>query len=123
MATFPSTQRILWPDGDEMPLSVVARSAVERGIAKQRRTQSDTVISKTIALLFESVQEVQDFEDWFYSPAGADAGAAWFDFTLPRTGVVVQARVVGGELGALQMMAHQRAYRRSLPLEWKRVLT
>lgn len=123
MATFPTYARVLWPDGDEAPLPIVARSAVERGIAKQRRTQSDTVISKTIMVLFKSIQQDQDFEDWFYSPSGADAGAAWFDFTVPRTGEVVQARVVGGEIGPRQMVAHRRFYRRSLPLEWKQVLT
>lgn len=122
MATFPTYACVLWPDGDETPDPIVVRSAMDRGVAKQRRTQTDTMISKTISVLFRSVADAESFKDWFYAEDGANAGAGWFDFTIPRTGVVVQARVIGGELGALQMMVHQGVYRRSLPIEWKDVL-
>lgn len=120
MATFPHNLcRIRMGGIAEQAVTTVARSEMERGIARQRRTAADALVSMTLPLVFTSAQASAAFETWFY--ADALAGAAWFDFTHPRTGSVVQARVVGGDLGALTPMAESfRVAERTLTIEYIR---
>lgn len=107
MAAFPAYVKIIWPDTLEQATPVVARSDVERGIARQRRIAADSVVSVSLNLLFEVKERYAEFEDWFYSATGANAGAGWFDLTHPRTGATVQARVVGGQLGQLRRLGER----------------
>ena len=102
MPAFPAYVKVGWTDSAEAPRPVVERSEMERGVAKQRRVAADTVVTVPVTLYFDSAADADAFETWFYSAAGANGGAAWFDFTLPRSGTVVQTRVVGGDLGALK---------------------
>lgn len=119
MATFPHNLCTLLLAGGERPSSVVARSEMERGVARQRRTAADTLVQLTVQLGFDSAASVAEFESWFY--ADALAGAAWFDFTHPRTGAVVQARVLGGDLGELSPLADgYRVAQRTVVLEYIR---
>jgi hypothetical protein len=120
MATFPHTLcRIRLAGMVEQAAPMVARSEVERGTPRQRRTSADARVNLTVPLVFTSAQAVADFDAWFY--ADALAGAAWFDFTHPRTGAVVQARVLGGELGALTPLAEGfRVAERTVTLEYIR---
>lgn len=119
MATFPIALCTIQLAGNERPAPMVARSEMERGIARQRRTAADSLVQLSLQLGFDSIANVLDFETWFY--ADALAGAAWFDFTHPRTGSVVQARVVGGDLGALTPMAESfRVAERTLTIEYIR---
>lgn len=102
MASFPTGMRYDWRDMSETPDAVVERTAMERGIPKQRRTASDARVEVAITLHFDSAAEITDFETWFYTTV--HAGQDFFDWTHPRTGATVQARVVGGELGALKYL-------------------
>lgn len=121
MPAFPSYVKLGWKDTGEQPAPVVARSEMERGIAKQRRIAADTVVTVPLTLYFDTAADAANFESWFYSAAGANAGAAWFDFTLPRTGAVVQARIVGGDLGSLVPASRNWAFsQRQLKLEYVR---
>lgn len=99
MATFPSYVKIL-VGSSEQPKTVVLRSEMERGIPKQRRMASDSMVSVPVTLFFETPTNANDFETWVYSQIGG--GTDWFSWTNPRTNTVVQARIVGGDLGALQ---------------------
>lgn len=99
MATFPSYVKIL-VGSTEQPKSVVMRSEMERGVPKQRRMASDTMVSVPVVLLFETPTNANDFEMWVYSQIGG--GADWFTWTNPRTNTAVQARIVGGDIGPLQ---------------------
>jgi hypothetical protein len=120
MAAFPDVP-YGWRDLTETAAPVIARSEVDRGIPKQRRVQADPLITLSLTVYFDAAAEQQDFEDWFYSAEGANAGAAWFDFTHPRTGVVVQARVVGGQLGPLKHSSQTLAMsERTLQIEYVR---
>lgn len=73
---------------------VVERSDMEKGIAKTRRTASDAIVQISVKLFFRTLAIEVAFDDWYYSPTGANAGAAWFDWTDPRTKTVRQARMV-----------------------------
>lgn len=102
MAAFPNWVKYDWRDMSEKPESVIERSEMERGIPKQTRKVSDARVELEMTLHFDTKAEVDAFEDWFYEVI--NAGQDWFDFLHPRRGVVVQARVVGGELGVLKAL-------------------
>ncbi len=118
MAAFPDV-KFDWRDLSEAPDSVVDRTEMERGIPKQRRIASDARVEIPMTLLFDTKVEAAAFEDWFYEDI--NAGQDFFDFTHPRTGVVVQARVVQGTLGKLQFdQATLQASKRQLTVEYWR---
>ena len=102
MAFTWAAARYDWRDFGETPDPVVERTAMERGIPKQRRVASDVRIELPVTLHFDSAAEITEFETWFYTTI--NAGQSWFDWPHPRTGATLQARVVGGELGRLQYL-------------------
>lgn len=82
--------------------SITERSDMERGPAKTRRVSEDPVTKVSGKLHFRTAAAQLAFDDWFYSRAGANAGAAWFDWTDPRGSIARQARIVSlGELTVL----------------------
>lgn len=119
MATFPSYVKLGWRDNAEKPTPVVARSEVERGVARQRRIAADSLVTVPVTAYFDTAAESLAFDSWFFGDAAA--GAAWFDFTLPRTGAVVQARVVDGDIGQLKPATKNWAFsERTFQLEYIR---
>lgn len=99
MPIFPSYVTILSDGYGEDHSPVAARTEMDRGIAKQRKTQSDVIIQVPLSLIFDNNVDADAFEDWFYGDAAA--GAAWFDWTDPRTGALRSARAVANTLGPL----------------------
>ena len=95
---FPAYVLYGWSDSGEQHRPVVERSEMERGIPKQRRISADVLVTIPLTLYFETAANAADFETWVYTGGGLD----WFDFPLPRTGTVVQARIVGGDIGMLK---------------------
>lgn len=121
MASFPSYVQIAVGSMTEDRATVVLRSEMERGVPKQRRIASDTMVSMPVTLLFKTAADHDNFEHWFDSQIGS--GTDWFSFTHPRTGAVVQARFVGGKLGALTPMSGTWKFgrlQRSATLEYLR---
>jgi len=99
MAAFPSYARTLVDGYAESHSSIVERSEMDRGVPKQRKIQSDVLVTIPVKVLFATNDDAEAFEDWFYGDA--QAGAAWFDWTDPRTKTLRQARIVAGSLGPL----------------------
>lgn len=97
-------------------MPMVLRSDMERGIPKQRRAGADVLVRVPCSLVFRSAADAAAFESWFYAE-----GSGWFDFTLPRTGAVVQARIIGGDIGGLTPLTPAwNASERSVVLEYVR---
>lgn len=118
MAAFPTWLKILIETSDA-PAPVVIRSEMERGVAKQRRIAADAMVTVPISVIFFNKQQAADFEDWFYNEI--NGGADFFDWTDPRTGVAVEAQVVGGVLGELVPLRDSyNISRRGLTLEYQR---
>lgn len=117
MATFPHNLCGIRQDGHaEQHTPVVLRSEVERGMPRQRRTSADARVSVPCTLVFRSAAAAAEFEAWYYAE-----GFGWFDFTLPRTGAVVEARIVGGDIGGLTPITPAwNASERSITLEYIR---
>lgn len=100
MAAFPTNVKYDWRDLTETAESVTEGSKMERGIPKQRRIASDARVELALTVHFDSRAEALAFDSFFFDDI--NAGQDFFDFTHPRTGAVVQARVVGGEMGSLK---------------------
>lgn len=117
MATFPHNLCGIRQDGHaEQHTPVVLRSEVERGMPRQRRTSADARVSVPCTLVFRSAAAAAEFEAWYYAE-----GFGWFDFTLPRTGAVVEARIVGGDIGGLTPITPAwNASERSITIEYRR---
>jgi hypothetical protein len=118
MATLPAYVKVGFPLGEE-PTSVVMRSEMDRGVAKQRRIAADTVVTEEVTLHFVTKQNSIDFETWVKTDI--DAGTSFFDWVDLRTGATLQARIVEGKLGALTPATVNWAYsQRKVKLEWVR---
>lgn len=119
MPTFPTYVKLGWRDTAEHPAPVMLRTPMERGIPRHRRIAADSLVSVPVTAYFDSAADSLAFDSWFFGEA--EAGAAWFDFTLPRTGQVVQARVVDGDIGQLKPATKNWAFsERSFQLEYIR---
>jgi len=124
VADFPANVSVLLAGYSEGQSDIVERAEMDRGFPKQRRTQSDLVITLSVTLQFETVQAARDFKDWYYSPTGAAAGAAFFNFTLPCTSPpeIVQARVVANSFGPASFQGPASYSRRALQIEYLETL-
>ena len=120
MATFPSW--VKYELGSEDAASAVERTEMERGVPKQRRANSDVLVQQDITIFFRTTAEASTWDTFFYTTI--KAGQDWFDFTPIRTGVMVQARVVGGNPGKLTKGTKTWVYsQRTLRIEWLRNAT
>ncbi len=118
MATFP-TVKYSWRELSEAPEPVVQRSDMERGIPKQRRIASDARVEVELQVFFDTKAEAAAFETFFWTDI--NAGQDFFTWTHPRTGAVLQARVVNGQLGPLKFSQRTlEASQRGLKLEYWR---
>ena len=99
MATFPSYAKLAWKDAGEQMRPVVVRSEMDRGVAKQRRSQADTVVTQQVTAFFASAADAASFETWVYTTI--NGGMDWFDFVSLRSGATLQCRIVGGDIGTL----------------------
>lgn len=121
MAAFFVGAKILFEGYSDAFEKVVTRTEMDRGFAKQRRTQADVLVTETVSLLFTAKQMAADFDTWFYY--AVNAGADFFDWVSPRTEVTVQARIVSGDIGALTPHSgHFGASHRTFKVEWFKTL-
>ena len=125
MAAFPTYAKVALGGYSESHAPIVARTEMDRGVPKQRKLQSDVMVTVALNLIFLTKADAASFEDWYYSSTGAAAGAAFFDWTDPRTGVMRQARAVANQLGALTQFQDTNGFvltTRPLQIEYLRAL-
>lgn len=101
MAALPTYVKVMAGSLSELPATVAIASEVDRGVPKMRRKNSDTMVDMPADLWFDNVTDAASFEAWFWGATGANGGAAFFTMTHPRKGTTINARIKGGELGAL----------------------
>lgn len=94
MPSIPLTAELQFSGFSLQDSSVIERSDVERGPAKTRRTASDPIVTANGTLFFRTREATATFRAWFYSAAGANAGAGWIDWMDPRTGTARKIRFV-----------------------------
>jgi hypothetical protein len=118
MAAFPPNLKILI-ETSEAPASVLIRSEMERGIPKHRRIAADVMVTVPVSVIFFTRQQAADFETWFYNDI--KGGVDFFDWTDPRTGLTVEARIFGGQIGELTPLRERyNLSRRSFSIEYVR---
>lgn len=118
MASLPSYVAVRFPDYGETPQPSVERTEMERGVPKQRRTNSQTLVQVQATFLFMSSAAASDFEAWYYNTIGI---VGWFTMPHPRTGQTINARFVGGNIGTLSPLSptFSQSYR-TVTLEYLR---
>lgn len=100
--SFPEYAKIQVDSFQESPSAVMQRTTMDRGIPKQRRVQSDVLVTLSFTVLFLNLPDQEAFENWYYGDAGM--GTIWFDWLDPRTNVVRSVRVVADSLGPLKQL-------------------
>jgi hypothetical protein len=99
MPSLPSYARLKLGSASEKATPIVERSQMERGVPRTRRTATDPLLTLSATLVFRSWADAESFRTWFYSPVGAAAGAAWFDWRDPRTNAMRSVRFVASSMG------------------------
>jgi hypothetical protein len=96
---FPTYVTVLVDGYGEAHAPTSIRTEMARGMPKQRKTQSDVLISIPMTLLFTTAAYAASFEEWYYVTQKAET--SFWDWTDPRTGTVRSARAVSESLGPL----------------------
>ncbi|MBB5885462.1 hypothetical protein DYQ93_11465 [Xanthomonas sp. LMG 8992] len=119
MEALPSYVQVLvagYSDSDFDPS--VLRTEMERGVAKQRIKNSQVTMKINATLLFDSEQDADAFEDWYFDTINRIE-----EFTMlhPRRKIPIVARFEGGRIGKL-MPRNPRFTRltRDVVLEYQR---
>lgn len=77
MATLPDYVRFKMAGATRTPTAVIGRTDMERGVPRTRRINSDALQTLSATMVFYDRAELDNFENWYYSAAGGNAGAAW----------------------------------------------
>lgn len=118
MPAFPAVKYEWRELGDDQG-SVVERAPMERGLPKQRRVNSDALVTVALTVHFDTLGEAQAFLGWFVNDI--KAGQDSFDFTDPLTGAAVQGRIPEGRLGPLTYLQKTlQASKRTVRVEFLR---
>lgn len=118
MAALPSYVVVLLDGYSEEFDAGVIKSEMERGLSKHRVGQSRVVMTVSVNLAFESADDANSFDDWYFNDIKR---IGWFDFLDPRTNARRSVRFKDGALGQLQPMSGGFGLsRRSATLEYLR---
>lgn len=98
MAALPNYVGFLFSDFGETPAPSVLRTAMERGVPKERLINSHVLVQMRVTLVFRTPQQATDFETWYYEDIQR---IGWFDMPHPRTAQTIRARFVAGDIGTL----------------------
>jgi hypothetical protein len=98
MAAFPSYAVLLGQNYTETPDSAVQRTNMENGPPKQLKFKSRVIVTIAAVYALKSMTDYTNFVDWFRNTI--NFGADWFDWTDPKTGSTVTARIVNGQYSA-----------------------
>lgn len=95
MATFPTYAQIIVEGYGEEADHGVLRTEMDGGLAKQRARWSKPIITRDATIVVLSDADKEAFDAWIDDDLRG--GAGWFDFKVPRSSRIVQARIVGGK--------------------------
>lgn len=95
MATFPTYATIAVEGYAEEADHGVLRTEMDSGIAKQRARWSMPIVTRSATIIVLSDADKEAFDEWVDDELMG--GAGWFDFKVPRSSRIVQARIVGGK--------------------------
>lgn len=114
MPSFPSIGKLLTANYNEKPTSVVLRTDMESGPAKQARRYSQTAVQRQIRYAFTAA-EYATFQTFFYTTI--QYGALKFSWVDPVDNTTKDARIVKGEYTAQAISPSLSHYYVSFVLE------
>lgn len=118
MASFPSHVCTLVAGYGEESDPNVLRTEMERGPPKQRLVSSRMMVKLRCVLLFNSTDDVGEFDDWYFDTIGR---IGQFTVAHPRTGATITANFEGGAIGPLTPVNNnRRRWRREVVIEYLR---
>lgn len=94
MATFPTGGKITFSGFKRKRTSNVIRSDMEAGPPKQAKRSSQDIIRFPVTYLFTE-SEYDAFDLWVKTTINS---VGWFDWTEPKDGAVLNARIVNGDI-------------------------
>lgn len=90
MSSFPSNLCRIIVDGfGETFDRSVNRTEMERGVPKQSIVNTSVLVTISVTLIFDSLDDVDAFHDWYFNTINR---IGWFDLRHPRTHNKVTAR-------------------------------
>jgi len=95
MATFPDYAKIIVEGYGEEADHGVLRTEMDGGLAKQRPRWSKPIVTRDATIAVFSDADKASFDNWIDNDL--NGGTGWFNFTVPRSTRIVQARIVGGK--------------------------
>lgn len=98
MAQLPEYVEIRFAGYGETFDPSVERTEMERGVPKERLSNSQVMQELAMTLQFKGAANLQNFEDWYF---GEIKRIGWFQMLHPRTGQTITARFKGGSIGSL----------------------
>lgn len=96
--TFPSYAKLQMSGYSQQRESAIMRTEMESGPPRQAKIRSRVMLTRNARIYLSSKADFQSFESWYANDC--NLGAAWFNFTDPVSGNIVQARFVGGGYSA-----------------------
>ena len=118
MEALPDYVLVTYPDWSEGIDPAVERIEMERGPALQAIRNTHVFKQVRATFLFRTAADAVAFEDWYFDALGR---VDWFTMRHRLSGATIQARFVGGDIGALVPTADDFSQsKRSVTLEFMR---
>ena len=95
MPIFPTYAKLIVEGYGEEADHGVLRTEMDGGIAKQRARWSKPIVTRDATIIVQSDADKEAFDAWIDDDL--KGGARWFNFKVPRSSRIVQARIVGGK--------------------------
>ncbi|MEB2187726.1 hypothetical protein VDS18_17795 [Xanthomonas campestris pv. campestris] len=118
MASLPAYVGVLYDAILERPVPSVKRTEMERGLAKQERINSRTVVNLSLSFDFSNKDDAAAFLDWYFDVIKV---VGTFTMAHPRTGQQITAQFIGGDIGELRAVEGvDRPYQCDVQIEYLR---
>ena len=114
-ATLPSYARLMFNEYQQKRESAILRTEMESGPPKQAKVRSRVMLTRSVKIVIESLDNFKLFETWFKDDL--DYGALFFNMTDPVTKLTIEARFVGGEYTARPLIAAMNVWQIEASIE------
>jgi len=118
MANLPSYVNVLYQGQRRKWDPSVERTEMERGVPKQRLTNSQVLVKQPMSLYFATLDDALQFEDWYFDALDR---IGWFEMIDPIDGTSRTVRFENGSIGELAPDEKEPGdYRRDVVVEYLR---
>lgn len=94
-ATLPAYAKLMFDSYSQKREPAILRTDMESGPPRQAKIRSRVMLTRTVKIVIESLNNFNSFETWFKNDL--QYGALFFNMTDPVTKTTIEARFVSGE--------------------------